>query len=157
MFNLLLPPRIDNTFRGHKLALLLFGLLVFLKMIMSLRSITNGASIAIGDGIRLDTFPAPAAQAYLFLFALLGLSQFMLCLLCILALVRYRALIPLMFALFLLEFLARRLIFQFMPLERMETPIPTIINLVLLALMLVGLALSLWCQRQPLVERVLTD
>lgn len=157
MFNLLLPPRVDNTFRGHKLALVVFGLLVFLKVIMSLRSMTNGDSIAIGDGVPLDTFPAIAAREYVSLFALFGLSQFMLCLLCILALIRYRALVPLMFALLLLEFLGRRLIFQFMPIERTGTSIPTIINLILLALMLAGLALSLWSERQSVVETVTRD
>jgi hypothetical protein len=154
---MLLPLRVDNTYRGHKLGLVLFGLFIFLKVIMSLRSITNGVSIAIGDGIPLDTFPPPAAQAYVSLFALFGLSQFMLCLLSILALARYRALVPLMFALYLMEFLGRRLILQFMPVERTETPVPTIINLVLLAVMLVGLALSLWSQRPPLVGTVTRD
>lgn len=71
MLKPLLLPRLDNTIRGHKLALVFFGVLIFLKVIMSLRSITNGDSI---------------------------------------------------------------------------------INLILLALMLVGLALSLWRQRQPLAE-----
>ncbi|CAG0947310.1 hypothetical protein ANRL1_03939 [Anaerolineae bacterium] len=157
MFNRLLPPRVDNTFRGHKLALVLFGLLLFLKVIISLNSILNGDLVAIGDGIPLDTFPTAAAQAYVSLFALFGLSQFMLCLLCIFALVRYRALVPLMLALLVLEFLGRRLIFQFMPLERTGTLVASIINLVLLALMLVGLALSLWSQRQPLVQTVTRD
>ncbi len=141
---LVLPRQVDNQFRGHKLALLLFGLLVFLKTIISLNSILNGDSIATGDGIPLDTFPAVAAQAYVSLFALLGLAQLMLCLLCIVALVRYRGLIPLLFALFLIEFLGRRLIFQSLPVERTATAVPTVINLVLLALMLGGLALSLW-------------
>ncbi len=157
MFNLLLPSRVDNIFRGHKVGLVLFCLLVFLKVTMSLRSIISGYSVATGDGIALDTFPAFAAQAYVSLFALFGLSQFMLSLLCILALVRYRAFIPLMFALLLFEFLGRRLIIQFMPFERMDTSAPTIINLVLLALMLVGLALSLWSQPQPLEKTVTRD
>ena len=151
--NLLLPPRIDNTFRGHKLALVLFGVLVALKVVMSLNSIINGYSVATSaDGIPLSTFSAPAARSYLVLFALFGLSQFMPCLLCLLVLVRYRALVPLMFALFFIEFVGRRLIFQFMPLERAATSVPGIINLVLVGLILVGLVLSLWNQRPPLAQ-----
>jgi len=53
-------------------------------------------------------------------------------------------LIPLMFALLLLENLSRKLILQVMPIPRTGTPPGFFVNLVLLALMVVGLALSLW-------------
>jgi hypothetical protein len=145
MFNDLLPRSIDNTYRGHKLALWLFGLLVFMKAAMSLNSIFNGALVASSaDGLPLDTYPPAAARTIVFMFAAWGLSQFMICLLGILALVRYRGMIPLMFALLLLEHLSRRLILQFQPVIKTGTPPASAINLGLLALMIVGLALSLW-------------
>ncbi len=145
MFNQLLPHRIDNTYRGHKLALWLFALLVLLKVIMSLNSIFNGYSVVTSaDGIPLDTFPAAAAQAVVTLFAILGLSNLMICLLCMLVLVRYRSMIPFMFALLLLEHLSRRLIINLMPIVRSGTPPGSYVNLILLGLMIVGLALSLW-------------
>ncbi len=145
MFNQLLPHRIDNTYRGHKLALWLFALLVLLKVTMSLNSIFNGYSVVTSaDGIPLDTFPAAAAQAVVTLFAILGLSNLMICLLCMLVLVRYRSMIPFMFALLLLEHLSRRLIINLMPIVRSGTPPGSYVNLILLGLMIVGLALSLW-------------
>jgi hypothetical protein len=52
--------------------------------------------------------------------------------------------IPFMFALLVLEYLSRRLILYVMPIVRTGTPPGTIVNLVLLALMIVGLALSRW-------------
>ena len=144
MFSQFLPQRIDNTYRGHKLALWLFGLLLLMKIAMSLNSIFNGYSVASSaDGIPLDTFTPAAARTVVSLFALLGLSNFVICLLCILVLARYRSMIPFMFALLLLEYMSRKLILQFLPIVRTGTPPGFYINLVLLALMIVGLALSL--------------
>ncbi len=144
MFNQLLPQRIDNTYRGYKLALWLFALLLFMKITMSLNSIFNAYSVASSaDGIPLDTYTSAAARTVVSLFALLGLSHFMICLLCILVLARYRSMIPFMFALLLLEYLSRKLILQFLPIIRTATPPGFYVNLVLLALMIVGLALSL--------------
>lgn len=63
---------------------------------------------------------------------------------CLLVLARYRAMIPFMFALLLLEHLGRRLIFWVMPIARTGTPPGFYVNLILTALLVVGLALSLW-------------
>lgn len=141
----LLPRPIDNTYHGYKLALWLFALLVLMKTGIGLNSIFNGYFVAsVADGIPLETFPSAAAGAVVSLFAIWGLAQFVICLLCLLALVRYRSLIPFMFALLLLEHLSRRLILYLMPIVRTGTPRGLYINLGLIALMIVGLALSLW-------------
>jgi hypothetical protein len=144
MLNRLLPQRFDNTYRGNKLALWLFALLILMRVVMSLNSIFNGYSVVTSaDGIPLDTFPAGAAQTVVSLFALLGLSHFMFCLLGILVLVRYRNMVPSMFALLLLQQLGRYLIVQFIPIVRTGTPPGFYVNLGLLAVLIVGLALSL--------------
>jgi hypothetical protein len=143
----LLPQRFDNTYRGYKPALWLFALLVLIKVAMSLNTIFNGYSVAIhADGIPLDTFTAAGARTVLSMFALWGLSQFLFCLLGILVLVRYRSMIPLMFALLLLEHLGRKLTLQFLPFARTGTPPGFFVNLSLLAVMIVGLVLSLGSQ-----------
>jgi hypothetical protein len=49
-----------------------------------------------------------------------------------------------MFALLLLEHLSRRLILLVLPIVRTGSPPGFVVNLVLLALMIAGLALSLW-------------
>jgi hypothetical protein len=140
-----LPRQVDNTYYGSRIALWLFGLLVLLRLIMSVNSIFNARDIASSaDGIPLDTFPPAAAQTVVSLFANLGLATLIISLLCILVLVRYRALVPFMYALLLLHYLGRKLILEFMPIERTGTPPASVINLVLLTLMVVGLALSLW-------------
>ncbi len=143
-FNPLLPRQVDNDYRGHKAALWLFALLLLMKVSMSVNSIFNGRLVAgSADGIPLDTFTDAGAQTVVSLFAILGLSQLMICLLGILVLVRYRSLMPFLFALLLLEYAGRRVIFHYFPVPRTGTPPGSTINLILLALMLAGLALSL--------------
>ena len=68
------------------------------------------------DGIPLHTFTPAGAQAVVSLFAIWGLAQLIICLLCILALVRYRSIIPFMFVLLLLDF---------WPLRRLTSSGPT--------------------------------
>ena len=147
MLGQLLPRRIDNTYRGHRLALWLLAVLVLMKGGIGLGTIFNGYSAATSaDGIPLDTFTPAGEQAFVSLFAAWGLSQLMLNLIGLLVLVRYRAMVPFMFALLLLEHLSRKLIFWVLPITRAGTPPGFFINLVLVAVMVVGLVLSLWTQ-----------
>ena len=139
------PPHFDNDYRGHSLALWFFAVIVLMRLGMSLSTIFNGRRTAISaDGIPLDTFTPAGAQTVVAIFALLGLAVFVICLLCILVLVRYRSMVPLMFGLLLLQYLGGRLILRFLPLVRTGTPPGLYVNLVLLVLMIIGLALSLW-------------
>jgi len=144
MFDKLLPQRIDNTYRGYKLAFWLFGLVVGVTIIQGVFVIFNGYStIMSADGIPLNTYPPAAAQTIVALWALRGLSRLIISLLCVLVLVRYRSAIPFMFALLILNFLAGQLILQFVPLVRTGNPPGPIVNLIMFALMIIGLALSL--------------
>jgi len=150
MFKRLLPQHLDITYHGYRVALWLFALIVLGKVGISLASIFNGYHAASSaDGIPLDTFTPAGARAVVSLFALLGLSHLIICLLCILVLFRYRAVIPLMFALLLLEYLSRKLILQVMPIATIGTPPGFFVNLVLLALMTIGLVLSLLNRDNP--------
>ena len=145
MFNKMLPHRIDNTYRGHKLALWLFALVVLVKTLQSLMVIFNGDSIVrSADGIPLDTYTPAGAQTVLAIWALLGLERLIIFLLCVLVLVRYRSAVSFMLALLALEYLARQLVLYFVPLVRTGTPVGPVVNLVLFCLTVVGFALSLW-------------
>lgn len=141
----LLPTSIDNTFRGPAAALWIFGAVVVAKTAIALGTLLNGRNAAqSADGIPLDRFGADGAAAVVALFALWGLAQLALGALGVLALTRYRAMIPLLFALFFVEHAARRLLLLVKPIARGGTPPGLYINLLLLALMGVGLVLSLW-------------
>jgi hypothetical protein len=148
MFDTILPKSIDNTYRGQKLALWLLGLLALINFVIGTNSIVNGrAVLTAADGVPVDTYPAAAAQAIVALWALLGLSRLVIGLLFVLALIRYRNMVPFLFVLLLLQNLSGRLILHFLPLVRTGTPTASVINLTLLTLMIVGLGLSLWRRR----------
>ena len=142
--NQILPQRIDNTYRGHPLAVWLFVPVVVSKTVIALGTIFNGRAAAqTADGIPLDSFGAGGAAAVVALFAIWGLSQFVLSVIGGLALTRHRAMVPLMFVLFLSEHLVRRVILLVKPIARIGAPPGLTINLALIVLMIVGLALSL--------------
>ena len=143
--SLLLPDTFDNKYRGHRVALWLFGLLLLMKTAMGINCAFNGRTILItADGVPVDTYPPAAAQTIVALFALYGFFQLLLSVLGTGALVRYRSAVPLMFAVFLLEHAGRKLILWLIPMVRVGHPPATAVNLALLILILAGLALSLW-------------
>ena len=144
MFDKLLPQSLDNTFRGYKAALWLFGLVVGVRIAQSLSVIFNGYGIArSADGIPVETYTPEAARQIVALFAQGSLWRLTFGLLGVLVLVRYRSAVPLMWVLLLLNYLASQLILQFVPLARMGSPPGPYINFGLFALTIVGLMLSL--------------
>ena len=145
MLDKFLPKRIDNKYRGHKLALWLFAVVVVVKILQSVSVLSDAYSIAMyADGIPLDTYPRAAAQTVVAIFAVASLYRLLICVVCVLVLVRYRSIVTFMLALLAVEYLGREFIFHFVPLVRTGTPPGPVVNLVLFALTVVGLALSLW-------------
>ena len=144
-FGILFPKLIDNDFRGHWLALGLFGLFVALRLVMGANSAINARAVASGaDGIPVDGLGS-AGDIVVRLFALQGFSTFVLALLALLVLIRYRAMVPLLFLVFLVELLGRRGLAVLNPMAQPAngTPVGSYINLGLLLILVVGLALSL--------------
>jgi hypothetical protein len=144
MLGELLPRRMDNEYRGHKLALWLFGLVIAMKSAQSLAIIFNGYPTARdADGIPLDSFTPAVAQTVVAVFAQGSLWRLFFCLLCVLVLLRYRGAVPLMFGLLALNYLAAQLVLIFVPLPRVGAPVGPLVNLMLFVVMLVGLGFSL--------------
>lgn len=141
----LFPDHVDNQFDGYRASLWLLGLFVALKGVMSVNSILNTQSVAVGgDGIPLDSFGPAAASAVLMLFALMSLGQLMLALIALTALVRWRAMVPFIYFLLIGEHLGRRFIVQSYAVARTEgIPVGVYVNYALLALLVLGLILSL--------------
>lgn len=144
MLSDLLPSAIDNNYRGRRIALWLFGLLG-VKVAMGINVILNAESVATAaDGIPVQSFGAAGASSFLSMFAAWGLSQLLFGLGCVLVLLRYRSLVPLMFLLALFEQVGRKVIQLFYPISRIGESPGTYINAVLLGIMVLGLGLSLW-------------
>ncbi len=147
MLERLLPRAIDNRFAGHRAALWLLGLYVALKLVMSLNSIFNTASVASGaDGFLLESYGGEGARAVLMLFALVAVGQLALALVGVLALVRYRAMVPLVFLLLLAEHAARRVVVDSYAVERGASA-GFWVNVALAAVLVAGLSLSMWKSR----------
>jgi hypothetical protein len=145
VFDRLLPRPIDNRYYGSKIALWLFGLIVFVHILQSILVIVNGHSVAqAADGIPLETYSAAAAQTILALFMLSSLRRLIISLICAVVLFRYRSAVPLMFVVLGLSYLGGQVIFQFVPVVRVGTPPGVVVNLMMFGLTVVGLALSLW-------------
>jgi len=148
MLHDLLPRRLDNGYRGSRVALWLFGLVVAMKSAQSLAILFSGYSTARGaDGIPLESFAPEVAQTVIAVFAQGSLWRLFFCLVGGLVLLRYRNAVPLMFALFALNYLAAQLVFWLVPLPRVGEPVGPLVNLLLFVVMLAGLALSLWPRR----------
>ena len=154
MMERILPVEADNRFKGRRAALWLLGLLIALKLAMSVNSIVNTESVAAGaDGIPLASYGPAAARQVLLLFALMALGQLFLTLTALTVLVRYRALVPLIYLLLLGEHAARRLIVRsYEAPGAASSEIALALNYSLLALLVAGLLLSLLPGR-PVAER----
>jgi len=142
--NPVLPRQIGNTFRGHRSALWLFAAVLVVKAGIALGTIFNGRVAAqSADGIPLESFGPAGAHAVVMLFAIWGLAQLVLSAIGVLALARYRAMVPLMFVLFLFEHLVRRGMLLASPVASTGAPPGLYINLAVLMALIVGLVLSL--------------
>jgi uncharacterized membrane protein len=144
MIDRIFPRQIDNRYRGHRIALWLLALLIAVKLVMGVNSVVNTRSVATGaDGIAIDTLSADAAATMLRLFAAVALGQLVLTLQALLALVRYRAMVPLVYLLLTVEHLGRRALALAFPAEPSATvPVGLYLNLGMLAALLIGLLLS---------------
>jgi hypothetical protein len=145
MLSRLFPKQADNRFEGLRSALWLLGLLIFLKLAMSLNSIFNTESVAAGaDGIPLASYGPAGAREVLLLFALMALGHLALTLIALAALIRWRALVPFIYLILLGEHLARRAIGRsYAAPGGQVTDIAWYVNYGLLTLLILGLALSL--------------
>lgn len=144
MLSRILPARIDNRYRGHRLALWLFVPITLQKVAMSLTHLltADGGAQSIST-IPLDTYSSSAAQNIVGLFARMGLEQLLLGSLFVLVLLRYRAMIPLMYVVIVAQYLGSRVLSEVKPLVLAGTSGARIPALVIAGLSAIGLVLSL--------------
>ena len=141
-FSVLFPAKADNTTYGPKLPVYVFALMAAVSTIRSLIHLLapDGGAGSIA-GMDLTT---AGADGIIFAFALWGSSQLIYALIQLLVVIRYRSLVPLMYALLILEILLRELVGQMKPVTFAHTPPGAIGNTILLPLAVLMLALSFW-------------
>lgn len=114
MLGLLFPKTIDNKYRGQWLALVLFLPVMLLKLSMGFHVAGFNPLVDVrdilteADGIPLDTYSADAASTLIFFANAWGYSLFLLALLGVIALFRYRAMLPLMILFLTIEQVGRK-------------------------------------------------
>lgn len=144
MLNRLLPAQLDNEFRGYKAAIWIFALITVMKLGLGLVHIfsADGGAQTLSH-IPLDGYSAGAAQNVVGLFARIGLEQLLLGAIFVVVLLRYRALIPLMFLLALVAQASAFAVAAWKPLSLTVSPGVAPMHLVFAALYIAGLLLSL--------------
>jgi hypothetical protein len=143
MLNRIFPKALDNRYRGHWLGLWLFVPIVLLHTAIDLVGIfksDGGAQSA--DGIPLDTFPPVAAEAVVGVVAFLGFAGLMMGLMYLVALFRYRAMIPLMYLLIVVDYLGHKGVGLMKPIVRVAGANGGYITLALFTASVIGLALA---------------
>lgn len=111
MLNRVFPRQADNTYSGHPLAIWILAGIAVLRLVMGLNSVLQPHDTAINaDGVALATFAPAAAREVIVEFSLLGNYFIVLALLTAVVLIRYRAMIPLMYMVMLYQQLGARVI-----------------------------------------------
>jgi hypothetical protein len=152
MLTRLFPKQIDNDYRGHVLAIWLLVPLALMKFL-------QGANVAglLGtgnsrriletvDNVPVGSFQAEAASHLVFLFAAWGVGVFVFGLLGMVVLIRYRAMIPLMYLLLLIEQVGRKALSTIhldRPFVSLAASPANLINWVFLSALATGFLLSL--------------
>lgn len=142
IFEILLPAKADNVLRGSQIPLYVFALLAILSTVRSLIHMFS-ADGGAGSIAGMDLTVA-GAEGIIFAFALWGSSQLLMALIQLLAVIRYRSLIPFMWLMLALEVLLRELVGKMKPVTFAHTPPGAIGNQIMLPLAVVMLGWSLW-------------
>lgn len=143
----LLPQQLGRNYRGSSLAIWLLVALALSKIFQGINVASrSGFVLETVDRVPLHSFPAAAASHLEFLFAVWGLCIAILGAVGLLAIMRYREMIPLAFALLLIEQFGR-MILAVAYLDRPVLPATLspafLVNWAFLATTAVGFLLSL--------------
>jgi hypothetical protein len=148
MLERIFPRQFDNAYRGHWLGLALFVLIVALKALQGVNSMILTHRTMVGaDGIPVDSFGPVAASEATLMFALLGMYLLLLPLLGLVALIRYRAMIPFLLLMLIVVQLGARGVHLLHPTigetAGSAEPVGFYVNLGILAMTVIAFVLSL--------------
>lgn len=152
MLTRLFPKAFDNAYRGHWPAIWILVLAAGMKGMQGAASIVDTRGVLTGpDAIPFDSYGADAQATVIATGALLGMYLLVVPLLSLLAAIRYRTMIPLMYLLLLATQLGSRVLLDLHPIARIAKPeigfaghpFGFYVNLFILALTAIGFVLSL--------------
>lgn len=139
------PKQADNDYRGYKLAIWLLLVAVLLRLGMSYGALIDTRHmLEVADSIPVSKFGAGGAETVVYVTKLLGLDHLLLSIVALAILIRWRALLPFAYLLLAAEQIARKALTVSNPIPRTGAAyLPIDPNLVIIAALLIGLALSL--------------
>lgn len=144
MLNRLFPKQIDNSYGGYRLAIWILVAVVAVRLLIATNSILFARHIAAtADGIPLDSYGPAAAATIVQIFALLGLHLFIQSLLGVVVLIRYRAMIPLMYLILVLQQVGQKVLHAVYPDVPSAGAPGTTVALSIFAVTLIGFFFSL--------------
>ncbi len=151
MLKRIFPKQFSNEYHGHWLALVLLWIITGFKTIMAYNTAINTRYGAVNaDGIPIDSYSAEAGIMVLNIFAKLGNMHFILVAISMMALIRYRSMVPLIYLILIYEYLSRRLlstIWMDTPFLQLATSTAGAIVQSLFLAMIIGFVFSLWSRR----------
>jgi len=142
IIEIILPTTINNTIRGNKFPFYVFALYAILSTVRScihIFSSDGGAGSIAGLDLTVS-----GADGIIFAFALWGSSQLLFAIIQLIVVLRYRALIPLMYLMLVVEILLRQLVGIMKPVTFAHTPPGAIGNQIVLPLAIIMLVLTVW-------------
>ncbi|GAB5494791.1 MAG: hypothetical protein Phog2KO_50060 [Phototrophicaceae bacterium] len=144
MLNKFFPQQDIHEYKGNQIAKWVFAILTIITIIRSLIHIfaSDGGAQSIAT-IPLDTFTVNGGATVILIFAYWGLSQLILGIFYGIVLLRYQALIPLMYLSIIVEYVVRVVIALAKPIETVGTAPGEIANYIIPPLAIVMLFLSL--------------
>ena len=135
------PKQLDNSFRGNRIAVVVFALITVFTLVRSCIHIfapDGGASSIAGINTSVE-----GGSNIISMFALWGLAQLLIGLVYVVVFFRYKSLIPFMYILIIIEYSGRVLIGMAKPLIVSHTPPGAIGDYILIPLAIVMLILCL--------------
>lgn len=116
IINIVFPKNVNNEYKGNKIALWVLGLYLlksFFAGMVHMFASDGGAQI-IGS-VMLDSFTQGGADSVITVFGLWGMEQFVIGLIILVIVWRYKSLIPFAWLIYTIEYLGRNMIGLFTP------------------------------------------
>lgn len=154
MMNILLPEVADNKFKGNRIAYWVLWIYVFKSIFAGFVHMfaSDGGAQSIGS-VKLDSFTQGGADSVVTMFGLWGMEQFVIGLIVLVILLRYKSLIPLAWAIYAIEYSGRALSHIFTPgLVTEHTPPGVMVDTVFVPLAIAMLIFAIYTTKRDEVS-----
>ena len=149
-WNKLFPKTVENKYSGHVLGLILLGFYVLKSLVSgSIHMFAPDGGAQSIASVALDQFAGGGAESVITMFAMWGMEQFVIGLIAVVILWRYRGLVPMMALVYVVEYVGRVVTPLHTPgMVTVHTPPGHAADAVLVPLTLVMLVLTLYIPKK---------